>query len=108
MSFVCDYWSDLPEEVPKEFVFVDLRLDDEVQSKSKFPTCAADEMTPEPASNAVIKFVANIDPELALTKKWYRPVDPKLFSVMDPFDDLAESCGPPYKAKLNPAQEHVV
>jgi len=35
-------------------------------------------------------------------------VVPNLFSVMDPFDDVAESSGPPYKVKLNPAQEHVV
>jgi len=25
---------------------------------------------------------------------WLRSVVPNLFSVMDPFDDLAESCGP--------------
>jgi len=26
MSFICDYWSDLAEEVLREFVFVNLRL----------------------------------------------------------------------------------
>jgi len=68
MSFICDYWSDLPEEVLKEFVFVDLRLDDdEVQSQSRFPKCTGDEMKPELASNTVIEFIQNIDPKLVLT-----------------------------------------
>jgi len=29
MSFICDYWSDLLQEVLKEFVFNDLRQDGE-------------------------------------------------------------------------------
>jgi len=67
MSFICDYCSDLPE-VLKEFVFVDLRLDDnEVQSQSRFPTCTGYEMIPELASNRIIEFVQNIDPMLVLT-----------------------------------------
>ena len=28
-------------------------------------------------------------------QQWFRSVVPNLFGVMDPFDDLAESCGPP-------------
>jgi len=30
----------------------------------------------------------------SLLKILFKPVVPNLFSVMDPFDDLAESCGP--------------
>jgi len=32
----------------------------------------------------------------------FRAVVPNLFSVVDPFDDLAESCGPPYQNQLKP------